>query len=517
MSASSNKRHFLLNMASSYGSNILGTIISFISVPIALQYWGDEKYSVWIIITSLAVYLGMSGLGVDVAAGLLMVKNADLSRKRVILNRGLVVTAISAVLFFLVLALFSYFVPDWVRFIGKISAENIGIAKYTAIIFILSFLINLPLGTIGNSFAAYEKTYISIVLSTLLGVLTFLLLIITKALKFSLVQYSLLYCSLTFAFNLFRALVLFHIRKKYEQDHAGIVMTPQESDEDDTKYSTLMKMGLRLAVYGIALLGMTNIGNFIISNKMSAAMLVPYSLTFKLLSVAFNFLCTFNNASAPIFGKEYGKKNWDWIVASYKRLFCFSFAFAGFIIVGMSLFIKDFIDLWVGRGRFSGMPIVFALSLYFINVSLQNINTIIINSFNYTKKVWLVMWCDAILFIVLSFVLIEKMKTLGVALAMGIGTSIVSSWALPLVIYRRSGKRLRYDFKFMIVMLVCVLAFMISATFVNSLIGLMYIRIPVDFIFLSCFCVLAYFIFPKEMRGELLGLIKKSASRFRKS
>jgi O-antigen/teichoic acid export membrane protein len=497
-----NKKHYKFNLFSQYGLTFITSILGFISAPIALNYWKVEQFGVWAIITSLAAYLAISGLGVDAAAGILMTKNNSASIKKNIFRKSMIVVVLTAFIFFLLIMLINAIQPDWIRYLGKMDKQLIPTAKVTSVIFIGFFLLNLPFGVVANSFSAYKKAYINNTLNTLLSILLFFSLLIIVYTKSSLIIYALLYGCVSLLINIIKCIIYVFVSSSYvfsEKDNNDIT--------SDNTYRTILITGVRLSLYGIAIIISSSISNFIISNSIDVASVTPYQLTYKLYFFSFTLLTAINLSAAPLYGKEFADKNWKWLVDKYNTFFIISVFLGGGIWLGGMLYFRDIIFLWVGNQGYAGILTVILLGAWIFTSSLSNINYVVVNSFNYTKGIALISWGEALIFITVSIILIKSIGIAGVAAGLLAGSLLVTQWALPLMIFKKSGKKLKYNFRIL---------FAILSTFILSVpisylqqfyIDQWYFRLLIGIIIFSIYLILCYRIIPKSMKFEFLSKI----------
>ncbi|MCP3940419.1 MAG: hypothetical protein GY710_02925 [Desulfobacteraceae bacterium] len=501
----SNKKHYLLNLSTQNLVTIVSVLIAFFSAPISLNYWLAEKYGIWAIVTSFTAYLSMSGLGIDVAAGILMTKNGSYKVKRSIFKKSIFVVAISVVIFSILFLLVNIFCPSWYLIIGKMSPDIILTAKKVAIIFIISFLINLPFGVISNTFAAYQKAFLNNIFQLIQNIIVFLVLIITIFLKKDLIFYSLSYGVSMFCINILKTITYWYCTKPFKN-----LDKEDFSQNNDEQYSTLIKTGLRLSFYGLAVLMSSNISNLIISNKVNVASVTPYALNYKLFFMAFTFISAINLSAAPLLGKEYAKLNWEWIKKAYDIIFLSTISLGGLLFIGGMLFFHDFLLLWVGQKGYSSFQLIMVLGLYFFVYSLSNLNYVVINSLNFTKGIGFISWAEAILFILFSFLFVGKWGILGVAAGMLGGAACTSLWILPLIVYRRSQYKLKYNYKFL--SKIIVYFFMVSPLiyYIQTSVTVRYIRIGSGVVILGTYIGMLFLILPMEIKNNIYSkFIKK--------
>lgn len=504
----SNKRHFAYNILTSYGNTVITSVLAFVSVPIALKYWGNELYGIWIILTSFATYITASGLGIDSATGLLMTKNNSLAVKQAILKKGVKLLICSSFLAICIIVLITVIIPDWFKIIGKMDESNYPIAKISALIFITGIIINLPLSAVSNSLQAFGKVYISTLINSLQSVLCFIAIIFTSTLKLSLPLYVLQVQIITIFCNLLKLIVVVCTIKK--EQNSNSISEIGFIDSPDNHYGSILKMGINLSLCGLAVLLVPNLSNLIISNNIDINALIPYSLLYKLFSTIIVFATNMNCSLAPLLGIEYGKGNWEWLTRTYNKMFYVSTTLSAFLILNVIWFSRTFITIWTGASEnYAGILITIILGFYFFITVFSNMNNVVINSFNYTNKIWLISWADGFIFLLFSILLIKKLGVLSVPLGLFVGALSVSSWAYPLVIYRRTEKRFKYDFKYLLKLLVVfcssVIVFIVFSYFNLSIL----LMTVLDFFGMLITVIFLFIIMPIDVRIVILSKIKK--------
>lgn len=507
----SKKKQFILNLLSSYGSTLITAILSFVSVPIALNYWGREIYGIWTILTSFATYISASGLGIDVSTGILMTKNSNVTVKLSILKKGIKLLLLCSIIISFIIVIITFVFPDWLKIIGKMDEETYPIAKISGLIFIAGIIINLPLGAIANSLQAFGKAYMNTLFGLFQVVMNFLIILITVFCNFNLPLYIILTIINTFTNNLLKLVFLFYLVHKIKKTDDFSSNKLESNNTNDNRYSIILKTGINMSLYGLAIMLVPNFSNLIISNNVDVASLVPYSLSYKLYSTVIFFATNTNIALAPLLGQEYGKGNWEWLQKIYKKMFYSSVSIAIFLILGVIWFSKPFIQIWTGSlDNYSGNTISITLGLYFFVYVMNNLNITVINTFNYTNKVWFISWAEGAIFLLSSLFLVKKFGVLGVSLGLCLGVYLISLWFYPLWVYKKTEKRFKYDFIYILKNL-CILVSSILVFIISDCINVnLIIRLIINFIGFFIFVILLFFVLPSELKEILLRKIRRS-------
>lgn len=485
----SNKTNYLLTLFSSFGGTIITSIIGFISVPISLHYWQTEKFGVWILINSVLIYLGMSNLGLNAAAGTLMAKNPSVDDKLRILSRVLHILIITVGIFFTAFLLMNYFYTDWTMLLGKIPHHLKDEAHLTCFILAVFFFINLPFSLISSAFNGFHIVYIENICSVFLKIINFFVLLLVVYVKGNLVIFAIIMGSANLIFNLGKlGYLYFFVLKK--MDYLKNEMVNIKSDNEDTSYRSICITGVRFFFTGIAGMVVWNTDYLVISNLLSVEKVTPYAITFTVYQTLFVIIIALNTSVLSILAKELGHNNWAWINKVYEKLLVIMAISGGLFWLGGVLFLKDLIYLWTGKNGYAGLLTVFALGGYSYLAAMANLNSGIINSFNYIKRMPFVGLLEAILKLSFSVLFIHFFDIGGVALGTFLASLISVSWILPIVLIKRSNYRLKYNIIFIVKHFTMTLFPLIILSITNQLFisnGIIRIVLGISIVFLYVF------------------------------
>ena len=202
MNTISNKKNYIFTLISGMGGVILSIILNLVTIPISLNYWKADRYGLWVLLTSTLMYLGMTNLGLNTAAGVLMGKNPKISDKMKILKRSLLILLFSAGAILSAFYVLNLVTKDWINFIGKIPA-NLKDETYSAcIVLVVFYLLSLPFSLLSAVYSGFQKLYIDNIFNILLNIINFLVLIMVIILKGNLIYYSALWGISLVVFNI---------------------------------------------------------------------------------------------------------------------------------------------------------------------------------------------------------------------------------------------------------------------------------------------------------------------------
>ena len=508
----SNRKNYFFTLFTGFGGMVFSSLIILISVPISLNYWKVERYGIWVLLTSALVYLGMTNLGLNSSAALLMAKNPNIKDKIKILKRSLIILLFSIGGILVMFYVLNLITKEWINILGKVP-ENLENETFrTCVILVIFYLLNLPFSLLSTVYSGFQKVYIENVFNVLFSILNFLVLIAVILLKGNLIIYAVIWgCSLV-AFNITKCLFFyFAIYRKIpeEESQAG------GSDGIETEYKTVFTTGIRFFLIGIAAMIVWNSDIFVISNFISIKSVTSYTVTMKLFSIFFGIITQINGSIMPVLAKEYGNNNWEWINKIYCNLLVSISVVGGVCWIGGILFFKDFITTWAGLDNYAGLLMIVAFGGYTYLLSMVNLNSGVIYAFNYSRHAPIVAWSEAVVKIVLSIIMVKFLGIVGVALGSVLGSLFAPTWVFPIWIIKRSQGKLSYNFAFLrkhfvSVILPCLILSILIQVFVSSMI----IRLLAGFLIILTYIFLSYLITPSSFKVFLFDFINQILKRF---
>ena len=96
MSSHNRKKIFIIGSTSIYLAKIVSIIVSLISIPLGIHYFGPVKYGIWMVISSILAYIELSQFGVNTATSVLIAKETNKNNQRSILRHTTILLSIFA-------------------------------------------------------------------------------------------------------------------------------------------------------------------------------------------------------------------------------------------------------------------------------------------------------------------------------------------------------------------------------------------------------------------------------------
>jgi O-antigen/teichoic acid export membrane protein len=334
-------RRIAWSTALSMIARVVGMATSLISVPLVLDYLGQDRYGMWVQMSSLVAALGPLDLGIGL--GLLTVlsdaygRNDKEAARRAISTAAAMLTLIASVA--VVVFGIAYFFIPWARVFNVATPTAISEAGPAAAILFGSFAIGLPLGITGQVQLAHQSGYISSAWAILGNVGSFIALIAIIVIHGNL---PLLVLALTGVGLLAAALngwFLFRRQRRW--------LMPRLQDVDLRTARPLLKTGSLFLVLQIAGLAAFSLDNVVIAQLMGSSSVQEYAVPTKLFVLAPTLLSFVLVPLWPAYRESLARGDGAWVKRTLRR----SITLAALFNIPSSLFLivagPFLLNVWV--------------------------------------------------------------------------------------------------------------------------------------------------------------------------
>lgn len=409
-----------LNIVSLFFLRGISIVVSFIVVPITINYLNPTEYGIWLTLSSILIWIDFFDVGIG--HGLRNKLSEALAKKDYELGKSYVSTAFAffiliSVCFFIILSSINQFL-NWslILNISPSLGEYISeIILWLCGLFCLRFMLRL-LGVILLADQRPALDTLLNVISTLLSVI--IIFILTKttsgSLKFVAIAFSITY-PIVF---LIASIVLFN--KRYKS------ISPSYKNVDVKYIKDLLGLGIKFFIIQLSVLLIFSSSNFIIIRLYGAKEVTSYNIAYKYFNIVMVIFVIIVTPMWSAFTNAYTKNDFEWIRNSVKKiqkLWYFSIILA-ILLVFISTFFYDF---WIGETVHVPLSLTISMAIYCI---VFNLHSTFINVINGTGKIYIqtIHSIFAIIFYLpLAYVLTKYMGVSGVINA----SSII---LLPLVL-----------------------------------------------------------------------------------
>ncbi len=391
-------------------ARVLSSLLTLISLPLAVRYLGAERYGVWATVVSVAVWVNLLDLGIAYSLTN-VVSQAYAHNDRAEAVRGfsnaLAVTLGAVMLTGGVFFLFWQRV-NWVAVLNAAPALQHEV-RTTILVAGILMLVGLPLNLASKVFAGYQELHTYNKSLALGSVCSLVGLAVGVWLRVSMpVLFLLFYGSLTTvaAATLFW-LVLWH--KPW--------LRPRLEFLDRNTALGLLSTGWSFLLIQAAAIVVFSTDNIIVSHYLGAAEVTPYSITWRVVGLGAVLQALVFPALWPAYAEAQARGDVAWIRRTFSMVMratiALNLAWAAVLVV----FGRMAIRVWAGPAGVPPFSLLLAMALWSMIAGFATAESCLLGALNRTRVQAVASAIAAISNVALSIFLVTRLGSLGVILA----------------------------------------------------------------------------------------------------
>jgi O-antigen/teichoic acid export membrane protein len=395
------------NIIASFGLKGFSILVSFLLVPLTLNYLNATKYGLWLTISSIIGWFGFFDIGLgnglrNKLAEAFALKDYKLAKTYVSTTYAIISLVIGGV--FLLFLFINPFL-DWSKLLNtrlEMAGELSRVAMVVFTFFALRFVFNL----IGIILTSDQLPAVNNSFGPLGNLIAFVAIyLITKFTHGNLLYISLIYSAAPVLILIIASFYFFN--GKYE------FIKPDLKAVDFKYFKSLADLGVKFFVLQIACLIIFSTDNVIITQILGPAEVTPYNIAFKYFGIAIMIFTIVLTPFWSAYTEAFTNGDMKWIKASIKRLIMIWLA----VVMGVVFLIgisKYFYLMWVG----DKVHVPFLLSVFMgLFVIISTWNNIFAYFINGAGKIKLQMYYGIVAMIINIPVSIFFAKNLGMGSA----------------------------------------------------------------------------------------------------
>ncbi|WP_187393476.1 lipopolysaccharide biosynthesis protein [Bacillus sp. E214] len=359
-----------------YLFRIIGMILGFISIPITLNYLGDERFGIWQTILTIISWATLANFGIG--NGLrnkiteLVAKNKLEKVQANVSAAYILILKISLVILFVLLLCLLFLNPKDIFLGTSVNNSEIRIAF---LIVIFNFCLNFVIGLCNSVAYGLHKSHYTTIQQTVTSLITLIMVYILNSIVVANIVYIAIVYSLVTTFgNITLSILMFSINKDIIPK-----IKYKKSDVEKDMYG----LGFKFFFLQLGSLLLISTDNFLISKYIGAQDVTYYSILNKLF-VTINTL--YSILLIPLWNSSaeaYQRKEFQWILSAIKKLLL-SLIPVALILVFCVILFDQITYLWIGRTSVVENNLIILMAIY---VFLLCFNGIFINIQNGIGKV----------------------------------------------------------------------------------------------------------------------------------
>jgi O-antigen/teichoic acid export membrane protein len=422
-------RLIMLSTLASIAGTAVMTLVSLISIPVTIGYLGKEQYGLWVAVNSLVPWVSLFDMGL--VAGLVIALSEAHGRDDQAAARGYFSTAFYFLLAVSVVLLIVLFMVlpwvNWARFFDvppdiPASTTRAGVAVA------LGFaLLMLPLGTVPQACAAYQRSYGWTAVTALAALLAFLLLATRLDLSFAVVVGSVGGAGFMAAL----AGAVYFLGRRFPW------LRPSPSQVSLRSLRRLLASAVPLYVLQIGGLLVNQSQRPLLASRAGLATVAEYDLLMRLFVMSTTIITVGTASFIPAFRESHERGDVAWMRRTFWRLVAIRLGLAALLCTGFLLLGNPLLRIWLGRAdfRFDVWVWVTLSALVMVSAwvsSFLELMTILDRIWPLVRVVML----QGILTFGLTWALAPRGGVLGAVLSIALPAFIVSGLMLPAMGWR---------------------------------------------------------------------------------
>lgn len=352
-------------------------LLSFILVPLTINYIKPDAYGVWLTLTSLVGWIAMFDIGI--ANGLRNRLSESLAAENYEKSRTYVSTTyviIGLIAFSLMLAYFLFYkLVNWQavfnsNFIPESELQDV--VTIVSVLFLLKFISDI-INVISASFHMVSVSSILLFLSNL-GV-TLSIWILSKTTKADMVLLALSLSLIPFLISIVASLYFF--RNNFKS------VRPSFRYVDFKESRSILSLGSQFFILQIIVLIVFQTDNILIAQFFSPTEVTKFNIAYKYYSIVIIIFTIVLTPYWTAFTEAYYKKDFDWVRGTVNRLLTY-WLMSLAVLICMFFISSWLIKLWVGD--VVEIPTSLSLSIC-AYIAVTNWNAIFANFLNGVGKI----------------------------------------------------------------------------------------------------------------------------------
>jgi len=401
--ALSRKQKIIKTLSVASYAKLVGVLVSFAVVPLAINYLGVEQYGLWVTVSSLIALLSF----VDGGAGNALVNmvshatgNGTEKHIKAIVSSGFFVLLLMAVIG-VVVFFFVYDLVPWMWVLG-LSGANSNPEDVALLVLIigLAFFVGMPCSAAGNIQRGFQEGNIEAFWSAKGRLLSLLFVYIAIEMDFGLTGFAFAFVLGPIIASLSNTVYYFTVKKKR--------VSPSLFCLNVNDVKGVLSTGSLFFVLQITSAIQTQGDNIIIANLLGPSSVSQYAICMQLFMVVPMLMGLLWAPLWPAYREALASGDAKWV----RRVFLKSLKLAFF--AGLSsaillvLFGQKAIQLWVGDELIPSVLLLVGCGLWMLLLVVGSATAMLLNAFQMVKTQIIVAGCAGFLNIALSIWLIKN-------------------------------------------------------------------------------------------------------------
>ncbi len=425
-----------LAAASGFGIRVVLAVVGFISLPISIQYLGNEGYGLMLAITSVVTWFQISTLGVG--AGLQNALTEAIAKDDKPAQTTLVTTACVALgglaLTLLVLGAAIYPWVEWTKIFPPTTTRFLHELSLAVLVVFACFCANVFLGFVPAILAARQEFHIAYLGQLLSGVAGLAMLLASTQFDWGLVGVVAAGVGSSVAVGVGLAIWLLYFR--------GLpALRPRVSAFSTAALKRLINRSAGFLVLNLSNIAFFQSDMFILTHIVGADAVAPYGVAQRVYAQFAGVFGIVTGSLWVAYGEAMALGDVKWIRRAYMRTRRTQAIVVAFVLVFMVALGEPLLRLWVGPNAAPNGALIAVLGAVFVAQQWTATHAMMLNGLDVIRPQVACLLINGVLLIALSILGAKALGPTGLAIGALLAYVATSCWYLPLLV-RRTLRRL---------------------------------------------------------------------------
>ena len=354
----------------------INTLTVLVTVPLTLGYLGSERYGVWMAITSITAFLSFADLGigngvvniVSEATG----KNDGELTKKCVSSAFFVLSQISIALIIIYSIINPYI--RWNNIFNAsspLARQEISPALW---IFVVCFLVNVPLSIVPRIQMGYQEGYVSSIWQAISNIIGLFGLVVAISLKAGLPWLVLILQGFSIIGNLLNGIQLMVIRRPY--------LFPRFKYVNLELIRRIIGIGLLFSILQISNAILYSVDYMIIINILGPEAVTLYAVPARLFTLIPSIIYMGLFPLWPAYSEAVARGDNAWVRKTLYRAVLNVFLLSLFASLLLIVFGQKILYLWVGPNVPYSLPLMIALGVWTVLTAIISAVCMFLNAIN---------------------------------------------------------------------------------------------------------------------------------------
>lgn len=416
-------RLIVLSGAASTAAKAIAALVGIVSIPMILNHVGKDLFGLWVIVTSLVVWMQLFEFGIANGLSNSLAEahgRNDQDAASSYLSSALIASTTIALIALPLFTLACLHIPwDQLLNIDDIRLNELAMRAFLLAGF--AFIANIPLSLVGRVFVAYQRGYVFSIVQAITAILTLGVLSIAIHLDLSFLW---LVGIMSFASVIANLVLWFAMPKGIYNLHLAI------SRVSRTAVSRVATSSIPLFLFQFGALLINQLVNIVIANTTELSMVADFNVVYKIYLLVFSIAAGLGNPFYPAIREAFEKRETTWVTHAVRdalmvRLLA-TLPFVICLLAAGDLILK----LWIGKTLSTQIGLLgwVTVSICLMLSASSSLFSEILSSLDDIWSQVRVVMVSAVTVLVLLAILIPRLGIPGVFIAYAASTIYPIAW-----------------------------------------------------------------------------------------